>query len=794
MKAYNLQRLKDNCIAVPDFVTVDQELWARLSAQGQDAWEAILPQGEFWAVRSSYSGEDGKQTSYAGQFDTLLNIRRADVPEAVRKVMASLEGERIRRYEKARGARTRSGHGGNDGNRMRVIVQKMVQAEMSGVLFTANPMGLMNEMVIVVGEGLGELVVEDRTQVTTCYYNTTDHLYYCSRQQDSPELSDARIRELTTVGARIHELFGREMDIEFAIEKDRLWILQARPITAMKDGLEIILDNSNIVESYPGVTLPLSQSFVSEIYYGVFRSCLLRLTGEPKTVKRMDGLLRRMVDSANGRVYYRISNWYSFLKFLPFSGKIIPIWQEMLGVRERRVTRENGLKNDAHVGNRTKWRVTRSFFRLLRTCPAEMKNLNQYFAQVLPVYREQIEKARDGEDLLELYGRIRTELCARWDITLVNDMYTFLYTAAARKFHAADLAGVKKLESMRPVRAVRKLAEIAQRYGLESAEYERMESRYIERYGDRCPEELKLETHTFRTHPELLRAYVEQLTRSDAVAADRGIGRAGSADRNGSAMRIRNAGRLKTGCAGMARNRARHRESGVLRRAKLGIRNREISRMNRSRIFGMTREIFLKIGEWMVQNGRLRDREDIFYLFLDEVRESVRNGGSCGELVESRKQEYDAYVTLPAYSRLIFRGEVFDKQVRERISVRFCPEEERGEASCLYGTPCSPGVVRGEVLVVERPQETLDAGNRILVTKMTDPGWVFLIHRSAGIIAEKGSLLSHTAIITRELGKPAVVGLSHAMELLRTGDEVELDGDAGTVRVLRRAEKREEYQ
>lgn len=788
MKAYNLQRLKDNCIAVPDFVTVDQELWARLSAQGQDAWEAILPQGEFWAVRSSYSGEDGKQTSYAGQFDTFLNIRRADVPEAVRKVMESLDGERIRRYEKARGARTRSGHGGNDGNRMRVIVQKMVQAEMSGVMFTANPMGLMNEMVIVVGEGLGELVVEDRTQVTTCYYNTTDHLYYCSRQQDSPEISDARIRELTAVGDRIRELFGREMDIEFAIEENRLWILQARPITAMKDGSEIILDNSNIVESYPGVTLPLSQSFVSDIYYGVFRSCLLRLTGEPKTVERMDGLLRKMVDSANGRIYYRISNWYSFLKFLPFSGKIIPIWQEMLGVRERCVTGESGSKYGTNVGNRTKWRVTRSFFRLLRTCPAEMKDLNQYFARKLPVYRKEIEQTRDGEALLELYGHLKTELCARWDITLVNDMYTFLYTAAARKFHAADLAGVRKLESMKPVRAVRKLVEIAQRYGVESAEYGHAERRYIERYGDRCPEELKLETHTFRTHPEFLRAYVEQLTRSDAVTADKGIGRAGSA------MRIRNAGRLKTGCTGRERNRAKHRESGVLRRAKLGIRNREISRMNRSRIFGMTREIFLKIGEQMAANGQLRDREDIFYLFLDEVRESVRDGGSCGELVESRKQEYDAYVTLPAYSRLIFRGEVFDKQVRERISVRFCPEEEREKASCLYGTPCSPGVVRGEVLVVERPQETLDAENRILVTKMTDPGWVFLIHQSAGIIAEKGSLLSHTAIITRELGKPAVVGLSHAAELLRTGDEVELDGDAGTVRVLRRAEEREEYQ
>lgn len=770
MKAYNLKRLKDNHIAVPDFVTVDEGSSAQLSAQGQAAWDAVLPRGEYFAVRSSYSGEDGEKASYAGQFDTLLNVERADVPEAVRKVLAGAESERIRRYDMATsGAEASVSRRGRRG-RMRVVVQRMVRAELSGVLFTANPMGLMNEMVIVTGRGLGQLVVEDRTQVTTCYYNITDHLYYCTRQQDAPVLSEERIRELTGVGGRIRELFGREMDIEYAIDDgDKLWILQARPITALKEGPEVILDNSNIVESYPGVTLPLSQSFVSEIYYGVFRNCLLRLTGEADTVRRMDGMLRKMVDVANGRVYYRIGNWYGFLKFLPFSGKIIPIWQEMLGVRERRVTGERDTENDIDVGIETKWKVTKSFFRLLKTNPAEMRALNQYFARAFPIYLERVKRTKDAETLLRIYDTIRDGLCARWDITLVNDMYTFLYTAAARKLYAADMADIRKLESMKPVAAVRKLANIAAKYGMESEEYARAEKRYIERYGDRCPEELKLETHTFRTHPERLRAYVEQIVHADADAEGE------AADRNAT------------------RGGFMRREPNTLRRAKLGIRNREISRMNRSRIFGMTREIFLKIGDRMVQGGQLRDREDIFYLFLEEVRESVQSGRSCEELVALRKQEYDAYVALPAYSRLIFRGEIFHKPVREGIFVQLDQGAGAGKAGDrLYGTPCSPGKVRGEVLVVDRPEETLDVRNRILVTTMTDPGWVFLIHQAAGIIAEKGSLLSHTAIITRELGKPGVVALPHATKLLRTGDEVELDGDAGTVRIVRRAGEKEE--
>lgn len=112
---------------------------------------------------------------------------------------------------------------------------------------------------------------------------------------------------------------------------------------------------------------------------------------------------------------------------------------------------------------------------------------------------------------------------------------------------------------------------------------------------------------------------------------------------------------------------------------------------------------------------------------------------------------------------------------------------ESARADILYGTPCSDGKVRGELLVVDTPDACPDTLGKIVVAKMTDPGWVFIIAGAAGLVVEKGSLLSHTAIISRELGKPCAVGVENAASLLRSGDFAELDGNAGTVTVIERS-------
>ena len=154
----------------------------------------------------------------------------------------------------------------------------------------------------------------------------------------------------------------------------------------------------------------------------------------------------------------------------------------------------------------------------------------------------------------------------------------------------------------------------------------------------------------------------------------------------------------------------------------------------------------------------------------------------CREIVKQRKAEYEMYAALPAFSRLVFDGAIRNKRVwnAQTRTLR--------NSDTLTGVSAALGKVTAQALVVTNPDLSLDTRGRILVTRSTDPGWVFLIENAAGIIAEKGSLLSHTAIITRELGKPSMVNVHEACSLIRTGDLVELDSTAGAIRILRRQE------
>ena len=148
-------------------------------------------------------------------------------------------------------------------------------------------------------------------------------------------------------------------------------------------------------------------------------------------------------------------------------------------------------------------------------------------------------------------------------------------------------------------------------------------------------------------------------------------------------------------------------------------------------------------------------------------------------LIEQRKEDYKGFYNLPPFSRLIFSGKEFDKRTKsvERISKAVSDE------NVLIGTPSSAGIVKGEVVVVKDACNPPDTKGKIIVAKMTDPGWVFLLSNSKGIISEKGSLLSHTAIISRELKIPAVVGVKDASDLIKDGDIIELDGNTGTIKI-----------
>ena len=407
-KAANLFTLLKAGINVPPLLCVTSSL---------DINDSLIEKfgDEDVSVRSSSGVEDSAEYSFAGQFNTILNVSPGDIREAAERVLSVPESDSFRKY-------CANCKVDPDKVNITAIIQKMIRADISGVMFTANPQGILSEAVIVAGYGTGDNVVEDKVSTSAYYVSTGEKLYYSERQENSPVLSEKQIYSLIDTGKKIKEIFGSEMDIEYAIKDDIIYILQARAITTLNYTSPIVLDNSNIVESYPGITLPLTQDFIRQAYYGVFSSLVERIAGK-KTAQRLDDTLRNMVDCANGRIYYRISNWYNVLLLLPFNKKIIPVWQEMLGVKNTTVT------SDFKAGFLTHLRVSLSFVRLITACPGLMKGLDGFFGEVIADFEGVELSDLTNKEILSHYEKIKTTVTKKWDITLVNDMYSFLYTA-----------------------------------------------------------------------------------------------------------------------------------------------------------------------------------------------------------------------------------------------------------------------------------------------------------------------------------------------------------------------------
>ena len=739
-KIENLEILKKHSFPVPEFVTVNRNT---------NIEELDIP-WQFCAVRSSASIEDGENSSFAGQFDTYLNVPKEEVYTKIKKCFDSMENKGVRTYAKQHGLEM-------DQTDMHVIVQKMIASEYSGVCFTANPQGILNEMVIVVGKGTGDNVVEDKVDTTSYYYNLTDKIYYYEGKEDI--LSEEMVNKMVELASKMQPILGELLDIEFAITGNDIHILQARPITTLSNEHPLILDNSNIVESYPGLSMPLTCSFVNIVYSGIFKSISRRVLKNEKELSKYDSVFANMVGNANGRIYYKISNWYTVIKFMPMNKKIIPIWQDMMGVKIKQYDKD-AVKLPKFVRLKTYFNVISEMWNVSKN----MKKLNEDFKRINNSFYDKYHDEITSSELVKLYHELYDTLLSCWDVTLLNDIYAFLFTGLVKKRMGESgnqvISGISNIESLKPIREMVRLAY--DKNHIDEKEYEKRFAEYIKDFGDRNLEELKLESKTFRSNPELLTEKILQYNEDKEKLTD-------------------------------MYNKLMHDEPTTIKlkginrflakKAAKGIANREISRLNRSRIFGIIRLMFTKIGDEFAKKDILEETLDIFWLTVEEIFDLVEKNSeitNVKKMVKDRKAEYELYACLPAYQRLIFAEKEFDKKHRSVNAHRVFADQSK-----LFGTPCSDGIVEGETLVVTDVTKVKDYKDKILVTKMTDPGWVFLLVGAKGVISEKGSLLSHTAIISRELKIPSIVGVEKLLDTIKTGDKIRMNANTGEIEILK---------
>lgn len=737
-KAQGLIRLMKAGYPVPAFGLV------RRAHQEKDLnnLKRFLKAGECYAVRSSAGGEDSQASAMAGLFETYLEVPAQEVAQKVADVFKSAQAPRVKAFLKEKKLPAITD--------FTVVVQRMIPAEVSGILFTVNPQGILNEYSAVVGFGTGDGVVQDEVPTSSYFYHEGDGLEIAQHQPGAPKLTKRARQELWKLAKRLEDDFNQPMDAEFAFAQGRFWLLQARPVTSL--GQEIIsLDSSNITESYPGLACPLTLDFAKAAYEGVFTGLLRRVVG-PKASQPLKPIVANMVAASSGRLYYHINNWYALMKRLPFHGLYIPLWQDMMGIKDRRFP-EVGAPLSS-------WQQLKGALRLakeLRGNQLAMDRLDDEFKVFQENFWRKLAGQASRQELLALFEAMREKLLTNWDLTLINDMRAFIRTGLAKavsKDSRQVLQGVGDLASLEPVRQLSDLAHRAPKnlmndfseaefleYLMGTDGYAKELRQYIQVYGDRYLEELKLEAKTFRTNPEYLLPALRALAKSPRVQGDQGI-----------------------------------RPLNFLqRRAAEAIRHRESSRLNRSRIFGMARSLFLALGDIMARQGQLEEARDVFWLNLSEVQGP---GQDFRGIIQERKADYELYEQLPAYSRLEFAGAIFD-----RVLPRATQTGEAYQRN-LQGQGASPGIVSAEVIRILDPRQPVDVTGKILVCRQTDPGWVFLLASCAGLIAEKGSLLSHTAIIARELGKPAVVGVPQVLSQLKDGEMVELDGQRGRIRRL----------
>lgn len=802
--------------------------------------------GEDVAVRSSAVGEDAAGQSYAGLHDSFLFVRGDPaILEAIRGVWASAYSERALAYRLERKLPL-------TGIRMAVVVQRMIDGATSGVAFTANPVsGDTGEVVVSAVYGAGEGLVSAGLDADTFTVDKqtravgsqlaakTEQLVrrpppaaglvrvpVPSAQQEAPALDEARLAAVVDAALAIERGFGRPQDIEFCFAADgRLHILQSRPITTVVEygpaaGNHVIWDNSNITESYSGVTTPMTFSFIRRAYATVYH-CFTDVMGVPaETVRQNQPVFANMLGLFRGQVYYNLLNWYRLVRLFPGFAYNKGFMESMMGVQE-----PVELRGETRPPSRLRrWFVElpRLVRLVLRSCVnfLRIRALTRDFQANFQAHYRRWESmdfaVLPAHELMAVYREMEERLLGRWQAPIINDFYVMVFYGSLKKLCATwcgdargslqnDLiCGEGGIESTEPTRWLLRLAQQAQQHpelaalirerpAEETAAQVLADPRfaafaaevgaYLARYGFRCMNELKLEELSLQERPAflytILRNYLA-IDRPDALDTEaierreRQIRHAAEA-RAFAAVRARAGGWWKL---------ALFRR--VLRNARLGVRNRENMRFARTRIYGLLRRLLRALGGRLAAEGVLAAADDIFYLTLDECWDFVQGTAvttDLAALAALRRAEFARY-----------RAET-DRQPDDRFDTygmachlnRF---KRRGAAAAaggggvLRGIGCCPGEVTGAVRVLRTPQDDLRLSGEILVAERTDPGWVPLYPSVSGILIERGSILSHSAIVAREMGIPTIVGIPALTATLRSGQRVRMDGAAGTVRVM----------
>jgi pyruvate,water dikinase len=765
------------------------------------------------SVRSSATAEDLPGHSFAGQYETVLNVTSLeDCLDAIKRCWASLWTERAYEYRRRNGI----DHGQVE---MAVIVQRQIDPEAAGVAFSLDPItGSRSRIVIESCEGLGDTLVSGRVQpdrlvlrkknLALIHWDAPDGVRRPTL--DDPAVASRPSLELKTATRlarhirKIEKRLGGPQDIEWAVSDGTIWFLQTRPITVVPPQKSWedrqVWTNSNTGEVMPDVTTPATWSMIELLFYPLFRSVFKLLGADPRE-HPFAGLVA-------GRVYFNVNTglaagrpfgaagsqgmsqagtilggdqdrMYALGKIdipdedLPDLGfrwpKYILSWPRLLCDLIR-----HSPKRAAQA--RARLRARSEATRALDTDP--MGN-----AELAEIHISGLWDMIPDVDLLFLIsgavaplvlGRALLKWLGETDDTVMYRLFAaqggmadteagLAMWALAKRAHADEATREALLEAG-PWDEVRERLVLTEH----GREFVAAWDRFMAEHGHHCRGELEFFNPRWSETPDyvlgLVRNYVCSVPRMDPVEHRRRL--------------ISQRDELAGECRRRLRNPIkRFLFTWSLRGTCQLLIDRENWKDEVVRLVAAGRNFLLALGDRLSREGILSERDDIFFLKLDEIESVARRieDFDVKQRIAMRRAEYEKNCSITPPPVVIGRFDP-DKYVAP-------PVDET--ARVLNGIAVSPGIVTGRARVILRTDDHqhVEAGE-ILVAPFTDPAWTPYFLPAAAVVMDMGGVLSHGSIIAREYGIPAVVNVGPASKIIKTGQRIRVDGDRGTVTIL----------
>ena len=777
------------------------------------AWRAA-GEDHAYAVRSSATSEDLPEASFAGQHDTSLNVcGEAALLDRVRACWASLYTDRaiLYRLENRIPARDVA---------LAVVVQRMVRSEKSGILFTADPgTGHRFTTAIDAGFGLGEalvsgLITADNYKVDArdgrLIEATIDDKSMAIRPRDSggtvrETLSDEQRRarvlnasELTalvSMGRDVARLQGCPQDIEWCFEDGALYVVQARPITALYPLPDPVPDDGFLHISFCVNHFQVMTDAMPPLALATWRLML------PLGKRVGDGGEAPWVQTAGGRVFADMSR---LLRFPPTRHLLL----RLLGGVDRLAAmaiEEVASRPAFAKGQRVK---ARSVARLMipraaalagwllwrdpaESTATESRRLDEIEAEVRPRILEGPSLAarlRESERvlstliwrLLYLPPKVLAGLLARILLRRLMPRSDADFAALGRGLSGnvttemglavGDLADVARRHAEVRACLIRGgTREDARAVAGGEAFYAALDA-FLARYGMRCPSEIDISRRRWREAPSsILRTVAGNLLSAEEGGHRAHHARLAALAEAVSARLIDEAGR---GALGWLRRPAVRR---LVRVHREHTPLREHPKFMLVRVLDLVRRTVVEAGDQLRAHGQIDEPDDVWFLEFAELTGALDDGARpLRDLVAERRAAHKRYQRL--YPPRVLTSEGESPVVHHATDA--LPD------GALAGTPVSAGVVEGPARIVLDPDREVLKPGEILIAPFTDPGWTPLFLNAAGLVMEVGGLMTHGSVVAREYGIPAVVCVPKATKKIQTGQRVRVDGDLGYVEML----------